>query len=462
MGLLSKKTFASVKAVSAASLLNKTLTAFDLILIGLGAIIGTGVFVLTGSIAANYSGPAVMISYAIPGVICIFVALAYSELAVMLPTSGSIYTYTYVAFGEIFAWMTVGVLLLELTFGAATVSAAWGAYVIHIIEIGGFSLPKYLTTVPSEGGIINLPAIIIVSFVTLVLYFGTKDSKRLNAVLVFIKLGAISAFIIAAVPNFKLSNWEPFMPNGINDVLIGASVLFFAFNGFSIIPTAAEECKNPKRDITIGIIGALTITTLIYILIGGLVTGIVSYTELNNAQPLAHALLLNNNKIGSIIVAIGAIGGMTTVLMMNIYGTSRIAYSIARDGLLPKSFTNVHSKHDTPYVALFSVAALTAFLGAFFPCMQLAKLTSMGALIDYILVVSIMVMFRVTMPKVERTFKCPLIFLVAPLSILACGYLLSKQVFDKSGLLSTEGIYLISWVIFITLLYFPIKFFTKR
>lgn len=462
MNLFNKKTFESVRALSASSTLTKTLNAFDLILIGLGAIVGAGVFVLTGSIAANYSGPAVMISYIIPGIICIFVALAYSELAVMLPTSGSVYTYAYVAFGEIFAWMTVSLLLLELTFGASAVSVSWGAYVMPIVEMAGFHMPKYLTTVPSEGGIMNLPAVIIVAFVTLILYLGTKDSKKLNAILVFIKLGAILAFVIAAAPNFDSKNWEPFMPNGIDDVLIGASVLFFAFNGFSIIPTAAEECKNPKRDITIGIIGALTATTFIYVLIGGLLTGIVSYKELNNAQPLAHALLLNNNKIGSLIVAVGAICGMTTVLMMNLYGTSRIAYAIARDGLLPKSFSNVHAKYDTPYIALFAVAGLTAALGAFVPYMQLAQLTSMGALIDYILVVSIMVVFRITRPNVLRTFKCPAIYLVAPIAIISCLYLLSKQVFDKSGALSTPGFYLLCWIGFITLLYFPIKFATGK
>ncbi len=462
MNLFRRKTIESVREVSNSSGLSKTLTAFDLILIGLGAIIGTGVFVFTGAIAAKHSGPAVMLSYTIAGSICILVALAYSELAVMLPTSGSIYTYCYVAFGEIFAWIMLAILLLELTFGAATVAAGWAGYVLPILQGAGLNMPEEFTKVPAEGGVVNLLAIFIIGFVTLIVYLGTKDSKKLNAALVFIKLGAIVAFVIAALPNFKHHNWDNFMPFGFGEVLTGSSILFFAFNGFTIIPTAAEECKNPTRDITIGIIGALVLTTLVYVLIGGLLTGIAPYSILSGERALADALKLNNSNVGAAIVSIGGICGMTTVLMMNIYGTSRIVYSIARDGLLPKAFAKLHPKTDVPYISLFSVAILAAALTGFFPYKQLGQLTSMGALLDYIIVTIIVVMFRITLPHVERKFKCPILFIVAPISIISCAFLLSKQLFDDNYMLTLEAKYLLGWIFLIFVLYFPISFFKSK
>ncbi|MCF8462775.1 MAG: amino acid permease [Rickettsiaceae bacterium] len=462
MDLFRRKTIESVREISNSSGLSKSLTAFDLIIIGLGAIIGTGVFVFTGAIAAKHSGPAVMISYAIAGGICILVALAYSELAVMLPTSGSIYTYCYVAFGEIFAWLMLSILLLELTFGAAAVAAGWAGYVLPVLEAAGLDIPEKFTKVPADGGIANLLAIFVVGFVTLVVYLGTKDSKRLNAILVFIKLGAIVAFVIAAIPNFKVHNWDNFMPFGFGEVLTGASILFFAFNGFTIIPTAAEECKNPTRDITIGIIGALVLTTLVYVVIGGLLTGIAPFATLSGERALADALKLNNSNVGAAIVSIGGICGMTTVLMMNIYGTSRIVYSIARDGLLPRAFSKLHPKTDVPYIALFSVAILAAALTGFFPYKQLGQLTSMGALLDYIIVTIIVVMFRITLPNVERKFKCPILFILAPISIVACVFLLSKQLFDNDYALTLEAKYLFGWIFLIFVLYFPISFFKGK
>lgn len=461
MNFLRKKSFSSVREAGAHSGLIKTLTAFDLVLFGLGAIIGTGVFVLTGTVAANSAGPAVMLSYAIAGFTCIFVALAYTELAVMLPTSGSIYTYSYVAFGEVFAWLIGSIIILELNFGAATVSAGWSAYIVGILEAAGIHIPKALTTVPAEGGIINLPALVIVAFVTLILYLGTKDSKRLNAILVFIKMAAIVAFLVAAAPHFDSSHWQDFMPYGFDDVLVGASILFFAFTGFGTIATAAEECKNPKRDLIIGIIGSLVLSTIVYVLIAGLVTGIAPYQELNTAQPLAKALLLNGSKIGSIIVATGAVCGMTTVLMMQLYGQSRIFYAIARDGLLPKSFSKLHYKYDSPYIILIFFSVWAGLMGAFLPYNMLGQLSSMGAIIDYIAVTIIVMLFRVKMPHVERTFKCPALFIVAPVALLACLYLLSKQFIGKSGELLLTGQIMIWWFAIMLGLYILRSVFMK-
>lgn len=462
MSFLQKKSFESIREIGRTSGLSKTLGAFDLILLGLGAIIGTGVFVVTGIVAAKYSGPAVMLSYVIAGVTCIFVALAYTELATMLPTSGSIYTYSYVAFGEIFAWLMGSVIILELGFSAGVVAAGWSGYVQAILAAGGVHLPKSLTTVPMNGGIINLPALLIVVFVAFILYLGTKDSKRLNAILVFIKMAAIFAFIVSATPHFDATNWENFMPFGFDNMAKGASILFFAFTGFGTIAATAEECKNPNRDLMIGIIGSLVISTVVYVIIAGFVTGIAPFDQLNNDQPLAHALTINNSSIGSAIVATGAVCGMTTVLMMQIYGTSRIFYVIARDGLLPKSFAKLHPKYDSPYVTIIIFSLLAAMLGAFCPTEILTQLSSMGSIIDYIMVAIIVMLFRIQMPNAVRPFKCPAAFITAPLALTACTYLLWIQIFDGDFNLMIAGRMLMYWFILMFVLYILRSFFIKR
>ncbi len=459
MSFLTKKSFESIKELSNTGGLSKTLGAFDLILLGLGAIIGTGVFVVTGIVAATYSGPAVMVSYIIAGTTCIFVALAYTELATMLPTSGSVYTYSYIAFGEIFAWLISSVIILELGFSAGTVAAGWSGYVQAILSTGGIRLPKALTTVPANGGIINLPAFLIVVFISFILYLGTKDSKKLNAILVFVKMTAIFAFIVSATPHFNITHWKNFLPFGFNNMLVGASILFFAMTGFGTIAATAEECKNPSRDLMIGIIGSLVISTIVYVIIAGLVTGIVPFDQLNNDQPLAHALSLNHSNIGSAIVATGAVAGMTTVLMMNIYGTSRIFYVIARDGLLPKSFAKLHPKYDSPYVTILVFSALAALLGGFCPTAILVQLSSMGALIDYATVVIIVMLFRIKMPNVSRPFKCPAAFIIIPLTLVACIYLLAIQIFDGE---MVTGRLLIYWLVAMFILYIMRLFFIKR
>ncbi len=462
MSFLTRKSFESIKELGKTSGLSKTLGAFDLILLGLGAIIGTGVFVTTGLVAAQFSGPAVMLSYAIAGGTCIFVALAYTELATMLPTSGSIYTYSYVAFGEVFAWLMGSVIILELGFAAGAVAAAWSGYVQAILSAGGIDLPKILTTVPSNGGIINLPAFLIVVFVSFILYLGTKDSKKLNAILVFVKMAAIFAFIVFATPHFDATNWQNFLPFGFNNMLVGASILFFAMTGFGTIATTAEECKNPNRDLMIGIIGSLVIATIVYVIIAGLVTGIAPFEQLNNDQPLAHALSLNNSNVGSAIVATGAVCGMTTVLMMNIYATSRIFYVIARDGLLPKSFAKLHPKHDSPYITILIFSVLAALLGGFCPTTVLVQLSSMGSLIDYTAVAIIVMLFRIKMPNATRPFKCPAAFIIIPFVLVACLYLLSIQIFDSNFNLMIAGQLLIYWFVVMFVLYIIRLFFMKR
>ncbi|GAB4162858.1 MAG: amino acid permease [Rickettsiaceae bacterium] len=453
MDFLKKKSFESVKEVGSASGLGRTLTAFDLILLGLGAIVGTGVFGLTGLIAANYAGPAVTLSYAIAGLTCIFVALAYTELATMLPTSGSIYTYSYVAFGEMFAWLVGSIIIIELGFAASAVSGSWSAYIQGIMSSAGFELPKALANDPSTGGFMNLPALLIVLFVGSMLYLGTKESKKLNNILVIIKMSAILIFVVFAAPHFDAANWENFMPNGFDDVLFGSSILFFAFTGFGILASTAEECKNPKKDLTIGIIGSLVLATVVYVIVAAVLTGIVPFTELDNAQPLAYALRQNGSNIGSVLVAAGAVAGMTTVIMMNIYGQSRIFYVIARDGLLPKSLAKLHHKYDSPHITIILFTIAVGLMGAFLPYSTLAQLSSMGALADYIVVAMIVMLFRLKQPNAERPFKCPAVFIIAPLALLASLYLLLKQVFNKDGELLITGQIFLYWFAVMFVLY---------
>ena len=453
MSFLKKKSFDSVKSAGSTSGLDRTLTAFDLILLGLGGIVGTGVFALTGLVASEYSGPAVTLSYAIAGFICIFVALVYTELATMLPTSGSVYTYSYVAFGEVFAWLVGSLIIVELGFAASAVSGSWSAYVQGILSSAGYPLPLAISKSPFEGGIINLPALFIVSFVGYMLYLGTKESKKLNNILVFIKMLAIAIFVFFAAPHFEASNWSEFMPHGVDDVLYGSSILFFAFTGFGTLASTAEECKNPKRDLTIGIIGSLVLATLVYIVVSGVLTGIVPYYELNNAQPLAYALRTNGSEIGSTLVATGAVAGMTTVIMVNIYGQSRIFYAIARDGLLPKALAKLHHKYDSPYVTIVTFTIVIALLGAFVPYGILAQLSSMGALTDYIIVGVIVILFRLKYSNAERPFRCPAVFIVAPLSIIASLYLLFKQIIAKDGGILMTGKLFALWFVVMFVLY---------
>jgi APA family basic amino acid/polyamine antiporter len=456
MSIFRKKDFNSVKEAGANSKLAKTLTAFDLVMLGLGGIIGAGLFAYTGLIAAEHSGPAVMISYMIAGTTCLFVALTYTELASMLPTSGSIYTYSFVAFGELAAWMAGGIIILEFTVSGAAVAKAWSSYMRTLLHEAGYTIPEALSKIPSEGGMVDILAVLIVAIVTAILYKGTKDSKRINTLLVFIKLFVIALFIILAVPSFDIKNWSDFMPYGFNDVFLGASVLFFAFTGFGAIAASAEECKNPERDITIGLIGSVILSTFIYVIASGLLTGIVSYKVLNNPSSFAYALSLNGKEIGSAIVAAGAICGLTTVIMANLYVQSRIAFAMSRDGLYPKFFADVHEKYSNPHKALIFFAVITALVAAFSPFGVLGELPSMAALTDFMIISIIVLLFRVRYADVKRPFKCPAIYIVAPIAIGMCLYLISAQIYHEGQFLIQGKLFFIFFAVnFIA--YFVIK-----
>jgi len=454
MDFFKRKSFESVKNESNTSQLQKTLSGFDLVLLGLGAIIGTGVFTLTGLVAAQYSGPAVIVSYFIAGVICIFVALAYTEIATTLPASGSVYTYSYVVFGEVIAWLVGCTVVIELCCACSVVAGGWSAYFQGVLSSAGYNIPEAWGKSFFDGGIINVPASGIVIAVGSMLYFGTKDSKKLNTILVLVKVAVLFLFMILTCPSFDATtNWVDFMPYGFDGVLFGTTVLFFSFKGFAILATTAEECKNPKKDLVVGILGSLTLCTVLYMIIGALLTGVVSYKILNNAQPLAYVLQVHGYNIGSALVATGGIAGMTTVIMMNIYGLSRIFYVVARDGLLPKHMIKIHQKYGTPYITIAMFTIIIAIMAAFLPYFVLAKLASMAALIDYSVAVLAAIFLRVYLPNVKRSFKCPILFVIGPITLVALLILLFREVIDKDGSLLLNGRIMVWWFLSMIILY---------
>jgi APA family basic amino acid/polyamine antiporter len=421
--LFRRKSIKEIIANAEKQPLKKTLGALDLIMIGIGCTIGTGIFVITGIAAAKYAGPAISISYILAGLACVFAALAYAELASMVPVSGSAYTYSYAVMGEFIAWIVGWGLVLEYGVGAATVASGWSGYMVGLIKTAGFSLPELITKSPADGGIVNLPAILVVLFIGSLLLRGTKESIVLNRVLVTTKLAVIFLFIYISVPMIDTANWSDFMPFGINGVLLGAAVIFYAYIGFDAVATAAEECKNPERDLPIGIIGSLIICTVLYVAVSLVLTGIVPYPTLDNAEPLARALRDNGSHIGSALVATGAVAGITSVLLILLYGQSRIFFVMSRDKLIPSALSKLHSRFHTPHISVMLTTFLVSIVAGFLPLEALSHITSLGTLFAFMTVSIGVVILRFTEPDIKRSFTCPAVYFTAPMAVLSCGYL---------------------------------------
>jgi len=404
--------------------LNRTLGAFDLVMLGIGCTIGTGIFVLTGTAAANYAGPAISISYFLAGLVCIFAGLAYTELAAMVPVAGSAYTYSYTVMGEFIAWLVAWGLILEYMIGASTVSAGWSGYFTVILRQSGINIHDNLTKVPSEGGIINLPASMIAFIVGMILMRGTKESAILNRILVIVKLLVIFTFLYISTPYIKSENYADFMPFGFNGVLAGAAAIFFAYLGFDSVATAAEETKNPNRNLPIGIIGSLLICSILYVLVSLALTGIVDYKQLANAEPMAHALRVNGSNIGSALIGTGAIVGMVAVLLVLMYGQSRIFFVMSRDGLLPQFFSKLHPKFNTPYLSCFFVTIFVTLIAGFTPIKTMGDMSSLGTLFAFAISSLGVIILRFKKPNIDRPFRCPAVFVVAPLAVIGCSYLM--------------------------------------
>ena len=425
MDLFRKKSIAELRAIAEKSGLAKSLTAFDLVILGIGAVIGTGIFVLTGVAAARYAGPAVPLSFVLSGLTCAFAGLAYAEFASIVPAAGSAYTYAYASLGEFIAFIVGWNLVLEYTVTCAAVAVGWSGYVVGLFKSAGYEvLPEALTLPTSEGGLINLPAILITMFLSILLIRGTRESVTVNRILVFVKLAAVFIFLVIAGPKVDVTNWEPFMPFGYAGIAQGAAIVFFAYIGFDAVATSAEECKNPSRDLPIGILGSLFVCTILYAIVAAVLTGVVPYTMLDTPEPVAFALRELGYTIGSALVGVGAICGITTVLLVLLYGQARIFFVMSRDGLVPASICKVHKKYKTPYVVTIVGCILVSIIGGLFPVGVIAEMANIGTLTAFTIAAAGVMVLRKQNPDLKRSFKCPAVWVVAPLAMLSCLYLI--------------------------------------
>ena len=483
--LLEKKSPDEILKVAESANLKKTLNAFDLIMLGIGAVIGTGIFTIIGIAAAGGpesvgAGPALIVSMIIAMLACLFSALCYSEFASMIPVAGSSYTYTYATMGEFMAWMIGWVLMLEYAIGNITVASAWSGYFFEFLK--GFShiLPSWLVNPPvylvndyrtavsiyQNSGLdpaveiprlfgvipiaINIPAIILVLIITLLLVRGIRESARTATIMVFIKLAVIFMFIFAGMFYVKPENWTPFMPNGFEGVISGAFIIFFAYIGFDAISTAAEETKNPQRNLPIGLIGTLAICTVVYILTSLVLTGIVPVDKINIMAPISAAMSATGNNWIAGFISIGALAGLTSVLLVYQLGTTRILYAMSRDGFLPKSLQIIHKKYNTPHVITW-VSGIIVVLGALFMDLNVsAELCNFGTFTSFTIVCIAVLILRKTDPNRHRPFKVPFVPLFPILGILFCGGLMIYSLFT----LGTSAILFPLWVIIGVIFYF--------
>ena len=419
-------------AESGTKALKRTLTAMDLTLLGIGAIIGTGIFVLTGTAAANQAGPAIVLSYVLAGLACAFAALCYAEFAAMIPISGSAYTYAYATLGEVFAWMIGWDLILEYAVGSMTVAVGWSGYFQRILAGFGLHLPAWMSAAPAagvEGALVNLPAIIIVLIISALLVIGVRESARFNAAMVSVKLAAILFFIVVGVGYVKPENWSPFMPYGFPGVSLAAAVVFFAYIGFDAVSTTAEEAKNPRRDLPIGIIASLVICTLLYLLVAGILSGIIPVVQYkDDAQflnaPVGYALHVINMDWAAGLVSAGAVAGITSVLLVMLLSQPRIFFAMSRDQLLPPGVSKVHPKFRTPYITTIITGVVVAIVAGFTPINILGEMTSIGTLFAFVVVSVAVIILRRRRPDAHRPFKVPGGYIIPVLGVISCTYLM--------------------------------------
>lgn len=429
--------------------LKKDLGAFDLTMLGIGAIIGTGIFVLTGVAAAEHAGPALVLSFILSGLACVFAALCYAEFASTVPVSGSAYTYSYATFGELIAWVLGWDLILEYGLASTAVASGWSGYFQGLLAGFGLELPKALTSAydPAKGTFIDVPAILIVFFITFLLTQGVKKSARFNAIMVIIKVAVVLLFIGVGVWYVKPENWVPFMPFGFSGVTAGAATVFFAYIGFDAVSTAAEEVRNPQRNMPIGIIASLAICTSLYIIVSLILTGTVPYEQLGVKNPVAFALNYINQDWVAGFISVGAITGITTVLLVMMYGQTRLFYAISRDGLLPKVLSRVDKKKQTPVINSWITCIVVSFFAGVIPLSKLAELTNIGTLFAFMTVSVGILYLRKANISSGKGFKVPFVPWIPILAFLFCGYLTLQ-------LPSTTWISFISWVVIGLVIYF--------
>jgi APA family basic amino acid/polyamine antiporter len=442
--------------------LHRTLGAFDLTMLGIGAIIGTGIFVLTAE-AAQKAGPAMLLSFVIAGFVCAVTALCYAEMASMIPVSGSAYTYSYAVLGELVAWIVGWALILEYAIAASAVSVGWSGYIVGLLAhlhslipfLPDVTIPMEWANGPGSGGIANLPALFIAGLVTWLLVLGTRESARVNSILVAIKISALTLFVVLAFPAMNMEHFTPFAPNGyVGKVGVGAAAasIFFAYVGFDAVSTAAEETKNPNRNIPIGLIGSLVVCTIFYMLVAGTAIGALGANPVYGAngevldpgspeltaacqglkqlvcshEPLAFVLReLHFSALGNVI-GLAAGLALPSVILMMIYGQTRIFFTMSRDGLLPEMFSRIHPVYKTPHTVTIITGVFVAVFSALFPVGMLADISNSGTLFAFLVVAVGVMMLRVRDPNRPRSFRTPLIWVMGPLSIMGCLFLFSQ------------------------------------
>jgi len=456
--LLRRKSLDQVTVHEAGRRLVPTLSWPHLIALGIGAIVGTGIYTLIG-VGANLAGPAVLISFAIAGAVCACAALSYAELATMMPAAGSAYTYSYAALGEMIAWVVGWSLILEYSLVVSTVAVGWSGYAVGFLHGWGIDLPLALTAGPHvAGGFINLPAVLITFVVAGMLMAGTKESATLNAILVVVKIIALTLFVAIALPHFDTAHMDPFMPFGFaksvgvggveQGVMAAAAIIFFAFYGFDAISTAAEETKNPGRDLSIGIIGSMIGCTIVYVLVALAAVGAMSYAVFgHSAEPLALIMRQLGHPTAAMVIGVIAIIALPTVLLAFLYGQSRIFFVMSRDGLLPRGLSKVNARTGTPVATTLFTAVVVSALAGVARLDEIAALANAGTLAAFTAVGICLVVLRLREPNRERTFRTPLAFVVGPLAALGCIYLFLS-------LPHTTQLYFLLWNVAGLVLYF--------
>jgi len=409
--------------------LAKTLSWSHLIALGVGAIVGTGIYTLTG-VGAERAGPAVIMAFAIAGAVCACAALAYAEMATLMPAAGGAYTYTYAVLGETLAWIVGWSLILEYSLACSAVAVGWAGYLVGWLQAAKITLPEPLLSGPHGGGIVNLPAVLVAMAVAGALIAGTRESATFNILLVMIKLAALGAFVVLALPSFDLDNLTPFMPYGFlsvdqgagtRGVMVAAAIVFFAFYGFDAVSTAAEEARNPSRDLKIGIVGSMLLCTLIYMVVAIAALGGADYRQFaNSTEPLALILRMLEHPAAATFVAAAVIIALPTVIMAFMYGQSRVFFVMARDGLLPQRLATVHPRFGTPVTMTLITGIIVALIAAFLPLQKIVELANAGTLAAFIAVSICMMKLRVAAPDHPRLFRTPWPWAIGIAGIVGC------------------------------------------
>jgi APA family basic amino acid/polyamine antiporter len=423
MNLWVKKRPEDLQEASEHTQLRKSLRAVDLAALGIGSVVGTGIFVATGQ-GAHLAGPGVLLSFIIAALTAGLCALTYSELASMFPVAGSTYSYSYAAFGEVIAWIIGWDLMLEYLVSGSAVASGWSTTFIGLLENLGIKLPKALALTPLAGGVVDLPAVLITLLITWILYLGIRESSITNNIIVVLKVGVIVLFIALGIGHVNLNNLTPFAPFGWKGIMAGAAIIFFAYIGFDAVSTAAEETINPKKDVPLGLMLCLAVVIILYVGVAFVLTGLVPYQEIDIGNALPAALARIGIRWGGALVATGGIVGMISTLLITVYGQVRIFMVMARDGLLPEIFSRVHPKHRTPAICTWITGGLTAFIAGFFPLSVIIELCNIGTLFAFILVSIGVIVLRHTQPQVERKFRTPLVPFTPLITIGFCLYLM--------------------------------------